>query len=117
MGWLCATSAWILLRIGCPVARAAAAAGVVGVRGFEPPAPASRTQCSTRLSYTPAEPRHIALAAASDKAALQARRLAPCCRPERTQPAKHARHAVDDFVKGADLRSCESVRDCGLQGG
>ena len=27
--------------------------GMVGVRGFEPPAPASRTQCSTRLSYTP----------------------------------------------------------------
>ena len=30
---------------------------LVGVRGFEPPAPASRTQCSTRLSYTPADPR------------------------------------------------------------
>jgi hypothetical protein len=27
---------------------------MVGVRGFEPPAPASRKQCSTRLSYTPA---------------------------------------------------------------
>ena len=26
---------------------------LVGVSGFEPPAPASRTQCSTRLSYTP----------------------------------------------------------------
>ena len=26
---------------------------VVGVRGFEPPTPASRTQYSTRLSYTP----------------------------------------------------------------
>jgi hypothetical protein len=26
---------------------------LVGVRGFEPPAPASRKQCSTRLSYTP----------------------------------------------------------------
>jgi hypothetical protein len=26
---------------------------MVGVRGFEPPAPASRRQCSTRLSYTP----------------------------------------------------------------
>ena len=30
---------------------------LVGVRGFEPPAPASRTQCSTRLSYTPVRPR------------------------------------------------------------
>lgn len=27
--------------------------GLVGVRGFEPPTPASRRQCSTRLSYTP----------------------------------------------------------------
>ncbi len=27
--------------------------GLVGVRGFEPPAPASRRQCSTKLSYTP----------------------------------------------------------------
>ena len=26
---------------------------MVGVRGFEPPTPASRTQYSTRLSYTP----------------------------------------------------------------
>ena len=35
---------------------------LVGVRGFEPPAPASRTQCSTRLSYTPAKARRIAAA-------------------------------------------------------
>ncbi len=27
--------------------------GGCGVRGFEPPTPASRRQCSTRLSYTP----------------------------------------------------------------
>jgi hypothetical protein len=31
---------------------------LIGVRGFEPPAPASRTQCSTRLSYTPAAGRY-----------------------------------------------------------
>ena len=30
---------------------------LVGVRGFEPPASASRTQRSTRLSYTPNGPR------------------------------------------------------------
>ena len=30
-----------------------AASKLVGVRGFEPPTPASRTQYSTRLSYTP----------------------------------------------------------------
>ncbi len=28
-------------------------ATLVGVRGFEPPTPASRKQCSTKLSYTP----------------------------------------------------------------
>ena len=28
---------------------------MVGERGFEPPAPASRRQCSTRLSYSPTE--------------------------------------------------------------
>ncbi len=26
---------------------------MVGVRGFEPPTPASRTRCATRLRYTP----------------------------------------------------------------
>jgi hypothetical protein len=28
---------------------------MVGERGFEPPAPASRRQCSTRLSYSPTD--------------------------------------------------------------
>ena len=44
----------------CPLERPAPVLAIgnwgerlVGVRGFEPPAPASRTQCSTRLSYTP----------------------------------------------------------------
>src|SRR5690242_13865501 len=32
---------------------------LVGVRGFEPPAPASRKQCSTRLSYTPSRSREL----------------------------------------------------------
>ena len=31
-------------------------AEMVGARGFEPPTPASRTQYSTRLSYTPTKP-------------------------------------------------------------
>lgn len=30
---------------------------VVGKRGFEPPTPASRTLCSTRLSHFPTKPR------------------------------------------------------------
>src|ERR1700712_5176208 len=41
---------------------------LVGVRGFEPPAPASRTQCSTRLSYTPTEGARIAPVRRSGKA-------------------------------------------------
>ena len=32
---------------------------MVGERGFEPPAPASRRQCSTRLSYSPTGTREI----------------------------------------------------------
>ena len=30
---------------------------LVGVRGFEPPTPSSRTRCATRLRYTPTAPR------------------------------------------------------------
>src|SRR5690242_572587 len=29
---------------------------MVGVRGFEPPTPSSRTMCATRLRYTPTSP-------------------------------------------------------------
>jgi hypothetical protein len=29
---------------------------MVGVRGFEPPTPSSRTRCATRLRYTPTHP-------------------------------------------------------------
>src|SRR5579863_656622 len=29
---------------------------MVGVRGFEPPTPSSRTRCATRLRYTPTAP-------------------------------------------------------------
>src|ERR1044072_3585522 len=41
--------------IGKPEKSGAALKSVVGKRGFEPPAPASRRQCSTRLSYSPTE--------------------------------------------------------------
>ena len=47
---------WKLLRICSPrraTGRSIDEGEVVGVRGFEPPTPASRTQYSTRLSYTP----------------------------------------------------------------
>ncbi len=40
---------------------------LVGVRGFEPPAPASRRQCSTRLSYTPTKPRIVSQAGVGGK--------------------------------------------------
>ena len=54
-----------LLREGClrrdvshqQRAPHAADAKLVGERGFEPPAPASRRQCSTRLSYSPTDTR------------------------------------------------------------
>ncbi len=40
---------------------------LVGVRGFEPPAPASRRQCSTRLSYTPTKPASLMQSGAPGK--------------------------------------------------
>ena len=45
---------------------------MVGERGFEPPAPASRRQCSTRLSYSPTGTRECdAEVAAGAKAAAR----------------------------------------------
>ncbi len=41
------------LKLNPTVKKFACVNSLVGVRGFEPPAPASRRQCSTRLSYTP----------------------------------------------------------------
>jgi L-threonylcarbamoyladenylate synthase len=40
---------------------------LVGVAGFEPATPASRTQCSTGLSHTPTRTRLIALGFAHRK--------------------------------------------------
>jgi hypothetical protein len=40
-------------KISCREKLFAKSLNLVGVRGFEPPATASRKQCSTRLSYTP----------------------------------------------------------------
>jgi hypothetical protein len=45
---------------------------LVGERGFEPPAPASRRQCSTRLSYSPTEHRSLISSGADRRS--QARR-------------------------------------------
>ena len=50
-----------------PMKRLALAKDLVGERGFEPPAPASRRQCSTRLSYSPTDDR---LGAASRRGGL-----------------------------------------------
>ena len=73
---------------------------MVGERGFEPPAPASRRQCSTRLSYSPTEHRSFVSlgsrpavpsgvayrqAAAARQASLS--RVAPKARPH---PPPHA---------------------------
>ena len=62
--------------------------GLVGVRGFEPPAPASRTQCSTRLSYTPAR-RDIIRSANAGKARITDARP-PHPRPGAAPPAAAA---------------------------
>ncbi len=40
--------------------RCAHVGDLVGVRGFEPPTPCSRSRCATRLRYTPTVPRGIA---------------------------------------------------------
>ncbi len=55
---------------------------LVGVRGFEPPTPASRRRCSTRLSYTPTQARAYRRAFRGPQA-MAARRFAAragrCC--------------------------------------
>ena len=48
---------------------------LVGVRGFEPPAPASRRQCSTRLSYTPTVARGLQRSARFGNRGLQIQRI------------------------------------------
>jgi nicotinamide mononucleotide transporter len=55
---------------------------MVGERGFEPPAPASRRQCSTRLSYSPTEcdPWHLGGGIASQAPGLLAAPPRPCKR-------------------------------------
>src|SRR5438552_16966351 len=50
---------------------------MVGVTGFEPAAPASRTQCSTRLSYTPHRAGQRVRARLTQ--ALQQGKRAPAC--------------------------------------
>ena len=70
---------------------------LVGVRGFEPPAPASRTQCSTRLSYTPAKAAHIAPRVGPGKAQLQSRGLANAGAVQVRQAAQHRWDAIQHF--------------------
>ena len=50
---------------------------MVGVRGFEPPTPASRTQCSTRLSHTPTVGTGRSAAPRSEDAAYSDGRQSP----------------------------------------
>jgi hypothetical protein len=45
---------------------------LVGVRGFEPPAPSSRTRCATRLRYTPPRRRSFSPAATCSGALITA---------------------------------------------
>ena len=80
---------------------------LVGVRGFEPPAPASRTQCSTRLSYTPAKAAHIAPGGAFGKAPSQTRSLASRPAMQMRQMPQQRRDAVHDLVEFARFRRGE----------
>ncbi len=83
---------------------------VVGVRGFEPPAPASRTQCSTRLSYTPAKAAHIALAVAPGKPALQAPGLCRLSRLQGCEAFQHGRNAIQHLEQPPLLTMNETSR-------
>ncbi len=59
---LLASTALMVVNSGLPPGRAMIMrCMMVGKRGFEPPAPASRRQCSTRLSYSPTESDRYAL--------------------------------------------------------
>ena len=81
------------------------------MRGFEPPAPASRTQCSTRLSYTPAKAAHIAPGTAPGKAPLQSRGLTTCSAVEVRQALQHRGNSVQYLVDPACLWAGETGGD------
>ena len=85
---------------------------LVGVRGFEPPTPASRRQCSTKLSYTPTVRMRITERkrlwqgqqgiAAEDSLTryhvLRGHHLGPCCpAPSCHSRAAHGPHAGDSW--------------------
>ena len=65
---------------------------LVGVRGFEPPAPASRRQCSTRLSYTPTDAGGLA-------------RLGGQCKPSFTAPGDASGRGVSGLWSGGGAGS------------
>src|SRR5579862_9286038 len=54
---------------------------LVGVRGFEPPTPSSRTRCATRLRYTPTPPALIEALSGRRKRGNRALTLAFAKRP------------------------------------
>jgi hypothetical protein len=60
---------------------------LVGVRGFEPPAPSSRTRCATRLRYTPPR-RRISSPAATCSGVL----ITAPLRGQAQCPARHVRY-------------------------
>jgi hypothetical protein len=90
---------------------------MVGVRGFEPPAPASRTQCSTRLSYTPAKAAHIAPAILGGKARLQPTGFCAIARMQLTQSPQNSGRSLEHLIKPTHLRAGETGCDCGLDRG
>ena len=60
MGWVLGADPWAALKALGKEGKKPDEI-LVGVAGFEPATPASRTQCSTGLSHTPTRTRLIAL--------------------------------------------------------
>ena len=89
---------------------------MVGVRGFEPPTPSSRTMCATRLRYTPTSPLKAAGAVYSGAAfAAQAsrqwsfresgERTAPPCSFDRSKAKVNHSGATRSRIGGAKPRA------------
>src|SRR5258708_3502107 len=81
---------------------------LVGERGFEPPAPTSRTWCSTRLSYSPQQRAVIAMAPQGGKrAGFRAPRRPVAALP----PSRYGRApALGVSQCGAGLGRSQAVR-------
>ena len=90
---------------------------LVGVRGFEPPAPASRTQCSTRLSYTPAKARAYSFPGRLPQGSYSRSAGTAGARGKAAQPLQQWRHAVGHLEQVARSGRREPEADRGFDRG